>query len=289
MTQQQKALAFLRQIGERPCDRFDLIEAALALSVLDRPDIALDPYRDHMDALVSMAREAGPLLTLDQQVKTLRHVLFAQHKYRTADGDDDDPKMANFSHVVDKRQGIPVALSLLYLGLADRLGWTMAGVDIDGLFLLRLTASDGQIYLDPAHAGQSCVLAEILSSDWDEDEEEASHEASHADFDENLIELSPDALTVLSQSDVLLRLSHALKRRLLTKQRLEAAISTLQAMILFAPRREELWRELGYLQAERGHLRSAITALEVVRDLDAEAEPLEQAAEALKELRWRLN
>jgi regulator of sirC expression with transglutaminase-like and TPR domain len=109
-------------------------------------------------------------------------------------------------------------------------------------------------------------------------------------FEESrVIDIASEILRPLDKREVLLRLQHHVKRRQLAQDRVDAAITTLQGMILFAPRRDELWKELGYLQAERGHIRAAITALEVVRDLSEDPAPLQQTDGIIRELRWRLN
>ncbi len=56
------------------------------------------------------------------------------------------------NRVLDTRTGIPIALSVLYLEVARRLGLKCYGVGMPGSFLVALEELD--LYLDPFHAGR---------------------------------------------------------------------------------------------------------------------------------------
>ena len=286
MSTQQEALRILRRAGETQNDKVNLGEAALALAALDKKDCAIEPYRQHLASLVEDVRAEDPAPRLDDQLRAIRRVLVVQHKYQGDENHKDEGRASNLMDVIDRRSGSPVALGILYLHIAGALGWAMTGLDLTGHFLLRLSAPDGQAVIDPFRAGQLC---QIIEADEDYFDEEDALYDDLPDADPRVLDLSAELMRPLSAREVLLRIQHDIKRRLLSQDRVDAAITTLQSMILFAPRHEELWRELSNLQAERGYIRAAITALEVVRDLSAEPMPLQQADGLLRELRWRLN
>jgi regulator of sirC expression with transglutaminase-like and TPR domain len=275
MTLPREAIRVLRAAGEMPDDGFDLADVALALAALDNPNVDTAPYRDHLANLIEQVKAEGVTQNLDDRLRLLRRVLVVQNKYR---GDDDiyeDLRNANLMHVIDRRRGLPIALGIIYLYVAEKVGWPMAGLNFPGHFLVRLSASNGRAILDPFRAGQTCKpedLRAILPAD--------SIEA---------IERLPEYYTPVGKREVLLRLQNNIKRRQLGMDRIEAAINTLQSMILLAPRRHDLWRELGYMQADRGNLRSAITALEVVCDLAGDVEQTHQSGQILTQLRRQLN
>lgn len=284
MNQHQEALRILRRAGETSEQDLPLGEVALALAALEKPGEKIDPYRQHLAALVEQVRLEGPASRLEDQLRLIRRVLVVQHKYQGDDNHADDARANNLMDVIDRRRGSPVALGIIYLHVASALGWAMTGLDLTGHFLLRLSARDGQVVIDPFRAGQTCQIEEASEYLFDEEEDfEDEFEAPTA------LDLSSELLRPLDKREVLLRLQHSVKRRLLSHDRVDTAITVLQGMILFAPRSQELWRELGYLQAERGHIRAAITALEVVKDLTPEPIPQPQTEGMLRELRWRLN
>lgn len=282
MQNNPESIRLLRHAGEQEDDSLDIAQTALALAVIDRPHDRLESAREALDLLLAQARSAGCPKALDDQLAILRHVLVVQNKYTGDENHHDDARATNLADVLERRRGSPVALGILYLHIAGKMGWAMTGLDLSGHFLLRLSAQDGQVVIDPFRAGQTCLIEEAPLDDLE-----------NLLFDEPdppaLLDLSSELLRPLSRRAVLLRLQHSVKRRLLMQDRIEGAIGALQSMILFAPRQQDLWRELGYLQAERGHLRAAINALEVVRDLAPQAIAVPQEDSMLRELRWRLN
>lgn len=275
MTAHAEAIRILRNAGEQSDDSLDLAETALALASLDNPGKDMVPYRQHLRDLVDDVRNEGPALKLDDRLRFLRRVLVVQNKYRGEDAAADDLQATNLMHVIDRRVGSQIALGIIYLHVADKLDWPMVALGFPGHFLVRLSASDGRAILDPFRSGQTCSPEDLRSI--------APPDGLDA------MERLPDYYTPLSRRDILLRLLQNIKRRQLGMDQTDAAVNTLQSMILIAPRRHELWRELGYMQAERGNLRSAITALEIVCDLSGEASQTQQAELMVRQLRRQLN
>ncbi len=273
MSTQTEAISILRRVGGQPDDRFDLAEAAIALASLELPDRRVDSYRRHLDELVEGVRAEGSAVKLDDRLRFLRRVLVVKHKYRGEDSGD--LRNVNLMHVVDRRLGSGIALGILYLHVAEALGWPMAPLAFPGSFLLRISGQDGRAVLDPFRSGKTCRPEELRAL------------VQSCGFD--AIDRLTDCYVPLSKRDVLLKLLQNIKRRQLGMDMAEAAVNTLQSMILIAPRRHDLWRELGYMQAERGNLRSAITALEIVCDLSGEASHVQQAELMVGQLRRQLN
>lgn len=275
MTVSSEAIKILRSAGEAPDDGLDLAETALALAALERQGAELTPYREHLNDLVAQVKNEGLPTKLDDRLCLLRRVLVVQNKYRGEGESGVGWHQSNLMSVIDRRQGSAVALGVIYLHVAEKTGWPMSALGFPGHFFVRLSGTDGRAILDPFRSGQTCPpeeLRRLLPV-------------------ENLdaIERLPDYYAPVSKRDVLLRLQNNIKHRQLGMDQMEAAVNTLQSMILIAPRRQELWRELGYLQAERGNLRSAITALEIVCDLSFATDQAKQAAAMVQQLRRQLN
>ncbi|NTU77547.1 MAG: tetratricopeptide repeat protein [Alphaproteobacteria bacterium] len=276
MSQQQEILQILRRAGEMSDESVSFADTALALAALSSPGIALAPYRRHLDALVRQIKASGPATSLADRLTLLRRVLVVQHKYIGDEDNGDDPQTANLIQVIDKRRGVSIALGIIYMHVAEALGWQMSGLNFPGHFYVRLGALNDGVILDPFRAGQTCCLDDLRAKFLDQAEDE----------DEDAL---PNYDTPASKRDVLLRLQHNVKLRQLSQNRLDDAITTLQSMILIAPRRSELWRELGHLQAGRGNLRSAIASLEIVRGFIEDTDSQQQAETILQQLKWQLN
>ncbi len=282
MNHQQEAINILRRAGELEDNSIDLAETALALAAADMPRAEFTPYRDHLASLRDQLSAQGNPYRLDDRLRILRRVLVVQHKYHGDEDNYDNLHNANLMKVIDRRCGLPVALGIIYLHVAEAMGWPMTGLNFPGHFFVSLAAPDGRAILDPFRAGQTCQATDL-------------HEflpANRAEIDEEEDDdgvFNPDYYAPVSKRDVLLRLQNNIKLRHLQHDRLDQAIGTLQTMILIAPKRFELWRELSFLHAERGNMHSAITALEVVADLAGDVENLQQVETMLEQLKWRLN
>ncbi|WP_029010772.1 SirB1 family protein [Azospirillum halopraeferens] len=276
MTSRAEARDILRRIGTLPDAAIDLAEGALALGALERPQVPLERYRRHLAALArDMADRHSPGDDgLEGRIATLHAVLVQRHGYTGDTETYDDLQNANLLRVIDRRRGLPVALGILYLHAARASGWSMAGLNFPGHFLVRLDAEGERAILDPFNGGQvrSAVdLRELLKAT-----------AGTA------AELTPDHYAAVGNRDILLRLQNNRKLRHLSAGEIAQALEVLDTMRLFAPNEAALWRETGLLEAHRGNPDAAIGALETFLQLTDDDRQLHQAATLIQQLRNRL-
>ena len=276
MNSRREAREILRRIGSQPDEDIDLAEAALALGALDRADQPLDRYRRHLAALArDMAERFDPDTDcLEARITLLHEVIIDRHGY-TGDTDTyDDLQNANLLRVIDRRKGLPVALGILYLHAARSMGWSMVGLNFPGHFLVRLDVHAERAILDPFNAGQvrtAVDLRDLLKAT-----------AGTA------AELEPAYYQPVGNRDILLRLQNNLKLRHLSSNDVPQALDVLDGMRLMAPKESALWRETGLLEAHRGNLEQAITALETFIRLGGTDHQLHQAAMLVQQLKTRL-
>ena len=64
-----------------------------------------------------------------------------------------DPENSYIDRVIERRLGIPITLSLVYMEIAQRVGLECDGIGFPGHFLVRCGGDDG-FYLDPFNAGE---------------------------------------------------------------------------------------------------------------------------------------
>jgi regulator of sirC expression with transglutaminase-like and TPR domain len=124
----------LRHLGELCAGdgrRLDLLEVALAMSVLRRGEaIDLVPLRQHVAsmaaALADLVRRRGPA------PERLADVIARAYAYRGDSETYDDLQNADLARVIERRKGLPVALSILYLHIARAQGWDAEGLAFPG-------------------------------------------------------------------------------------------------------------------------------------------------------------
>lgn len=269
----------LRDAGRQADEDIDIGAAALALASLRRPATPLAPYQRHLDKLTEdvAAYVAG---TKDAPSLALRHealvqVIHRRHGYGGTEESFDDVEAANLMRVIDRRAGLPVALGILYLHVAAKLGWPASGIDFPGRFVLRLETGEGRIIFDAFEGGREVsapelrhLLKQMVGPD---------------------AELAPAHYREAGPRAVLLRLQNNIKARHLDANQIGKAIKILETMVLFAPDNASCWRERGVLLARQGDIAEAVVCLEECLRLGGSEQDRYATSALLQELRPRLD
>ncbi|HEU5462893.1 MAG TPA: transglutaminase-like domain-containing protein, partial [Candidatus Binatia bacterium] len=143
-----------RQTVERGADKIDLARAALTIALSDYPNLDIAGYLGRIDELaveVTGCCSAGAGAA--QQLAALNEVLFARHRFRGNSEDYYDPKNSFLNEVLDRRTGIPITLSILYIEVAQRVGLLLEGVGFPGHFLVRYGRTGSAVFIDPFDRG----------------------------------------------------------------------------------------------------------------------------------------
>jgi regulator of sirC expression with transglutaminase-like and TPR domain len=260
----------LERIGALSDAEIDLAGTALALAVLDHPHVDQDAYRGHLAALAADVGRRGAA-----QADALRDILIGQYGYRGDRESYDDLDNANLIRVIDRRRGLPVALSILWLHAARAQGWRADGLNFPAHFLIRVDAGAGAVVLDPFNGGAALDGAALR--------------ALRKRFGGKDAELTPEDCAPVGNRAILLRLQNNIKLRLLQANRREGALAVLERMVLIAPDQPGLWHECAHLNRDIGNLRAAMTCLERTTALAGDEAARQAVALELRTLRTRLN
>lgn len=270
---------FLRAIGAAPEQPIDVAETALAFAALDCPTADPAAYRRHLAVITEDLRQLArlddlpdddPDAVLAVRVDMLRNVLAARHGYRGDQTTYDDLQNANLMQVIDRRRGLPVALSILYIHAARSLDWQIEGVNFPGHFLIRLRVGNRAAILDPFDQGATRNITDL-------------REKLKAMAGEQA-ELKPDHSLAVSDRDILLRLQNNIKLRLVQEGELRRAAEVVERMLWIAPDQAALWREAGLIQHRLGHLAAARFALQRFLTFEGSPNHRHQAARLLQEI-----
>ena len=151
-TQPDFRALFAHQVS-LPDDQVDLPRAALYLAGEAYPDLDAEEYLGRLDAMAGEVAElAGRAASGADLARTLNRYLFDLQGFAGNAQDYYNPENSFLNRVMDTKVGIPITLSVLYLGLSQRLGLHCYGVGMPGHFLVCIQELD--LYLDPFHAGE---------------------------------------------------------------------------------------------------------------------------------------
>lgn len=143
-------------------DDFTLDEAALLIGAWEYPERDLADYREMLDRLASEVLPA--VKRADDGIGRAQAIsdhLFNRHGYAGNTDDYYDPRNSFLCDVIDRRTGIPISLSVLYLEVARRVGVLAQGVNFPGHFLVRVAIEDAWLFLDPFSRGRILQTADL--------------------------------------------------------------------------------------------------------------------------------
>jgi regulator of sirC expression with transglutaminase-like and TPR domain len=141
-----------------------LAPAALVIARIEYPRLDPTPYLARLDEMGERARDAirrrANPEAVDARlgaVRALNEYLFEELRFCGNRDRYDDPRNSCLNEVLDRRTGIPITISLVYLEVARRAGIEMDGVNFPGHFLVRCSEHDTRrrqgLIIDPFHGG----------------------------------------------------------------------------------------------------------------------------------------
>jgi regulator of sirC expression with transglutaminase-like and TPR domain len=143
-------------------DDFSLDHAALLIGAWDYPERDLEEYRAMLD---DIAARCGPDVARATngigRARAISDHLFDRLGFAANAGDYYDPKNSFLCEVMDRRVGIPISLSVVYLEVARRVGVLAQGVNFPGHFLVRVAIEDAWLFLDPYTRGRTLTPADL--------------------------------------------------------------------------------------------------------------------------------
>jgi regulator of sirC expression with transglutaminase-like and TPR domain len=129
----------------------DAAEGALWIAAEDVGDFDVDRYLDFLQARAdSVATAVGSADDAESFRRAMTDELFVRQGFRGDEGDYYDPRNSYLHEVIERRRGIPITLSIVYLAVGRRLGQSVAGINAPGHFLVR----SGAAIVDPFDGGR---------------------------------------------------------------------------------------------------------------------------------------
>ncbi|TZG29417.1 SirB1 family protein [Sphingomonas montanisoli] len=145
-------------------DEIRLDTAAIELSALDHPALDLAPYIHLLDEMEERLGIVGAAaLTVEEQRAALAQVIAGEFGFAGDRDSYDAPVNADMIRVLDRRRGLPVSLSILYVALARQMGWHAEPLNTPGHVLVRLTTPEATLLVD-AFSGGAAVGDEKLAA-----------------------------------------------------------------------------------------------------------------------------
>jgi len=220
-----------------PDDRVDLARAALEIARDDYPDLDVGGYLRRIDQL---GMEVGQRLqnetTIYHRIAALNSVIFQEHGFHGNRDNYYDPKNSFLNEVIERRTGIPITLSVLYMEVAQRIGLSLHGVSFPGHFLVKYLDEKEKIVIDPFNGGEiksNESLGKILE-----------------DLYEGKVALVRDFLEPVSKKQIVRRMLNNLKMIYLREKDFLRGLAVLQRLVILDPAAAEDIRDRGVVYSK---------------------------------------
>lgn len=233
-------------------DQFALAEACLLVAQDEYPDLDVGACLDRIEAIAASVRErlaadASP----EQRVAALNRHLFAELGFRGNAEAYYDPRNSYLNQVLERRVGVPITLSIVFLEVARRVGVAAQGIAFPGHFLVKVRLGRGALVLDAFSGGTA---------------------QSASDLRDRLAQALPRGrgagpaleryLEPATAREIVARMLRNLKAIYLQSGALESALAVMQRLLLVVPESAEALRDRGLLYARLDCYRPAAADLQ---------------------------
>jgi regulator of sirC expression with transglutaminase-like and TPR domain len=210
---------------------------------------------------------------LVEQVARLNHHLFSTLGFCGDEAVYDAPFNSYLDRVLERRKGLPILLSLVYLEVARRVGVACDGVSFPGHFLVGTRGHEPRFFVDPFHRGAVLREDQLL--------------ARLAGRLERPVLAREDAeryLAPCTNRALLVRMNRNLKASFLRRRDDAGALRAVDRLLILAPDEPELLRDRALLLARLDRPADAIDPLQRYLELRPQAEDTADLTAFLKQL-----
>jgi len=167
----QTALDRFADVVQRDDDRIELDVAALLIGEWECDVLDVAGYRGRLDDIAARAASAISAMDVASEpaarpwpaARAMAATLFGDLGFHGNTVEYYDPRNSFLGEVIDRRVGIPITLSVLYLEIARRVGIPAAGVGFPGHFLVRVDGGPAPLIVDAFDAGAELGRPELVT------------------------------------------------------------------------------------------------------------------------------
>jgi regulator of sirC expression with transglutaminase-like and TPR domain len=256
--------------------QISLARAALVIARSEYPALDDDAYLALLDSYASRVEQRLPELPETKQViAALNHVLFEEEDMRGNREDYYDPRNSLLNDVLDRKLGIPITLSLVYMEVAQRIGFPLFGVGMPGHFLLKHYDIDGrETFIDPFNRGDVLTRTQCQSR-----------------LDEiysGQVSLQPEFLHTVTRRQMLTRMLNNLQQIYITQRDFRRALVMVDLVLAIHPRSAEDMKQRAMLRYALNQCRGAAEDLETYVRMAPDASDADDIRQTALYLRRRL-
>lgn len=254
-----------------------LERAALLIGAEDEAEKGLE-VSDYLSRLDAWAEEARERMAQRPRgvtpIEAFNSFMFEELGFAGNRNDYYDPRNSYLNEVMDRRTGIPITLSILYMAVGRRAGFEVKGVGLPGHFITRIRELDSResTMVDPFHG-------KIIDRD---DCQERLDEIYSGQ-----VKLRDEHLRAASTPDILVRVLSNLKTVYSRTSLYRQALAAVERILLIKPQAAEELRDRGAYLAQLDRLPEAIAYTAAYLQAAPGSPDAKETLEQLKAMRRR--
>ncbi len=253
---------------------YNLIEKCLKLAeILEYHDLDIAKYVERINEIGNSIRmKISGVKNPTYLISILNEYLFDELGFCGAEEDYYDPGNSFLNTVLDKKTGIPITLSIIYVEAAKNIGLDLKIVGFPGHVIVKYK---NEIILDPFYRGRLLTIENL-------------EEILDRNFGDG-VEFVPEYLNEATTEQLLTRLLRNLKNAYTQSYAYDSAMKCTDMILGMQPESPEEIRDKGILEERLLRYDKALPLLNKYLELQPEADDADFILELIKSVREKSN
>jgi regulator of sirC expression with transglutaminase-like and TPR domain len=253
---------------------FNLVEKCLKFSqILEQPDLDIDLYIQKISQMGRTLKEStSDVKNPTYLISILNEFLFENLGFIGEMDDYYNPKNNFLNEVIEKKSGLPITLSILYVEIAKFIGLDLKIIGFPSHVLVKYNE---EMILDPFNDGRLLDIDDL-------------QEILDRNFDGQL-EFEPEFLDEIKAEQVLVRLARNLKNSYFQSYAHEKALKCVNMTLAIEPESPEDIRDKGILEEKLLNYDVALKCLNHYLEINPNAEDVDFILELIRNTKTKIN
>ena len=268
-------------LASKPDEALDIARIALAFAADAYPDLDPGVYLAWLDTTAEAIADAADLsMPLIERLAMLDRQLFEVEGFTGNRDDYFDPRNSYLNDVIERRTGIPISLSVVYLEVGWRLGLPLLPVSFPAHFLVASTGAK-RVFIDPFNRGARVSAGELVA-----------RLAPMAGGSGQARQILPRVTAPASRREVAMRMLRNLGQIYAKQRDFDRLLVVANRMVALDPKDPAALRERGHVLAELECYQAAYHDYQHylrLAPLAADAPDIQARIERLRPIATRLN
>jgi len=251
---------------------FNLVEKCLKFAqILEYPDLDVDEYIQKINRIgMSLKESINDVKNPTYLISMLNEHFFENLGFSGDEDDYFDPKNNFLNEVIDKKSGLPITISILYVEIAKFVGLDLKIVGFPSHILVKYNE---EMILDPFYDGTLLDvddLQEILDTNFD-----------------GQLKFQPEFLDEIESEQILLRMTRNLKNSYVQSFVYDKALRCVNMVLSIEPESPEDIRDKGILEERLLNSESALKYLNKYLEINPNAEDVDFILELIRSIKTK--